>query len=581
LTTKLSADSRALLPRISLVTPSFNQADFLEATLRSVLDQGYPNLDYIVIDGGSKDGSVEILRRYADRLSFWVSEPDGGHADAINKGFARSSGEIMGWINSDDILLPGSLRLVGSLFAAHPQMEWLTSAGTVTEPEGRIVDTLEPMAWTRARFLLTSARFVQQESTFWRRGLWDRAGAGVTEGMLACDFELWSRFFRHARLFRTSGLIGSFRHRPGQRSTHLRERYQSEMRAIQAREWAIEDSQAIAEGPVNVVSELAFDGARLEFVLRESPGSLTAKEQSLVGFDSSFDGRAQLLALAMSFSGIEKPKIASDLFPTLHHVLPRHPDMVWLGSGEAGGLSLAVRSARAQRVRLRIVAAPGPSSGGAAVTLRLARSGGRSEPQVWDEALGSDRFVVWTFDLAEGLNRLALSVTNAAVPGERDGDESRALMAAICEMRLSPDEPGFRDRLLEDAALVAEVLELRGALVEERRVLAESERHRASQSEAIDYLETELEAKKRDNAARLEVVHGLERALEQNEGARRAVMTESERLAAELERTRGILAREAEEAASWLQVLPGLRVRLPGGRLRADRLRRLRDRFRR
>jgi glycosyltransferase involved in cell wall biosynthesis len=104
----------AELPRISLVTPSFNQAEFLEATLRSVLDQGYPNLEYIVVDGGSTDGSTAILERYADRLAWWVSEPDRGHGHALNKGFARATGEILGWINSDDLLLPGASSSAGS-----------------------------------------------------------------------------------------------------------------------------------------------------------------------------------------------------------------------------------------------------------------------------------------------------------------------------------------------------------------------------------------------------------------------------------------------------------------------------------
>ena len=99
--------------KISIVTPSFNQADFIEETIRSVICQGYPNLEYIIIDGGSTDGSVEIIKKYEEYLSYWVSEPDRGQAHAINKGISRITGDIFGWINSDDMLLPGSLSTIG------------------------------------------------------------------------------------------------------------------------------------------------------------------------------------------------------------------------------------------------------------------------------------------------------------------------------------------------------------------------------------------------------------------------------------------------------------------------------------
>ena len=108
-------------PLVSIVTPSFNQARFLEATLRSVLEQDYPNIEYLVVDGASTDGSVEIIRRYADRLTWWVSEKDNGQSEAINKGMRRARGEFIGWLNSDDIYLPGAVSAAVSAFLSHPQ----------------------------------------------------------------------------------------------------------------------------------------------------------------------------------------------------------------------------------------------------------------------------------------------------------------------------------------------------------------------------------------------------------------------------------------------------------------------------
>ena len=118
------------LPRITIVTPSFNQGQYLEQTLRSVLDQGYPNLEYIVVDGGSTDDSVDILNRYADRLAWWVSEKDAGQSDAINKGFARASGDVYGYINSDDFLYPGALEAVGKAYASGAS--WMVPSRTVS-----------------------------------------------------------------------------------------------------------------------------------------------------------------------------------------------------------------------------------------------------------------------------------------------------------------------------------------------------------------------------------------------------------------------------------------------------------------
>jgi glycosyltransferase involved in cell wall biosynthesis len=202
-------------PKISLVTPVFNSAHYLEATLRSVLSQGYPNLEYIVLDGGSTDGSLDIIRKYEDHLHSRVSEPDRGMYDAINKGFARSSGELMGWISATDMLHAGSLFVVGSVFRTFPQIEWITGRPTGFSDDGMAAEILKLRRWSRWAFLAGANRYIQQESTFWRRSLWERAGSRVDDSRRnASDFELWVRFFRYARLYSVDALIGGFRSHP-------------------------------------------------------------------------------------------------------------------------------------------------------------------------------------------------------------------------------------------------------------------------------------------------------------------------------------------------------------------------------
>ena len=202
-------------PRISLVTPVFNSARYLEATIRSVLTQQYPKLEYVIVDGGSSDGSVDIIRKYESQLHALVSEPDRGMYDAINKGFARSSGELMGWISATDLLHAGSLLVVGSVFRQFAEVEWITGRPTGFNDDGMAVEVLKLRQWSRMPFLAGANRYIQQESTFWRRSLWDRAGGRVDDSRRsASDFELWVRFFRYAKLYPVDALIGGFRSHP-------------------------------------------------------------------------------------------------------------------------------------------------------------------------------------------------------------------------------------------------------------------------------------------------------------------------------------------------------------------------------
>src|SRR5271168_4238155 len=199
-------------PRITVVTAVCNGAKYIEDTMQSILGQRYPNLEYVVVDGGSTDGTAEIIRRYEKELSWWISEPDKGVYDALNKGFARSTGEVMGWLNASDQLHNHGLFVVGSVFAAFGEVEWITGRPTKFNPAGMTMEVMQLPRWSRERFLAGANKYIQQESTFWRRRLWDRAGGRVgTTSRAAGDFELWVRMFRHAQLYPVDALIGGYR----------------------------------------------------------------------------------------------------------------------------------------------------------------------------------------------------------------------------------------------------------------------------------------------------------------------------------------------------------------------------------
>lgn len=221
-------------PKISVVTISYNQGDFLERTICSVLDQNYPNLEYIIIDGGSTDGSVDIIKKYQDKLAYWISEKDKGMYDAIQKGMQKTTGEIMCWINSDDMFHKGSLTSVARIFSELKEVEWIQGMPTVFDESDVIIKVTDIKCWSKFNYFETDSDFIQQESTFWRRSLWERSGGYISqEYKIAGDYELWARFFRFAKLYSVQTILGGFRYRGvNQQSVDKLDEYKAEMKII-------------------------------------------------------------------------------------------------------------------------------------------------------------------------------------------------------------------------------------------------------------------------------------------------------------------------------------------------------------
>jgi len=198
-------------PRVSIVTPSYNQAQFIEETIRSVLLQGYPDLEYIIIDGGSTDSSVEIIKKYEPWLSYWVSEPDRGQSHAINKGFATAQGKYLAWINSDDTYLPNVLPERIIVLESNPDAVLVYGDCNIVDDVGELIQIYKTKRCT-APMLLLDGNMIPQPSVFMRPSALSTIGwlnTGLHYGM---DYELWLRLSLVGNLYYLPGLVANFRH---------------------------------------------------------------------------------------------------------------------------------------------------------------------------------------------------------------------------------------------------------------------------------------------------------------------------------------------------------------------------------
>jgi glycosyltransferase involved in cell wall biosynthesis len=220
--------------RISIVTPSFNQGRFIEETISSVLEQRYQDLEYIVMDGGSTDGTQAILERYATHFAHVQSGPDGGQTEALAAGFARANGDVLAWLNSDDVYEPGTLDEVAEFFARRPEAQFVFGDSTWIDAGGTILRRKREIPFKRDLWLRTY-NYIPQPSTFWRRDLYLAAGGLDPAFSLAMDTDLWARFSDMTTLHHVRRYWSRMRVHEDQRNTRLRARSDEEDAIIRRR----------------------------------------------------------------------------------------------------------------------------------------------------------------------------------------------------------------------------------------------------------------------------------------------------------------------------------------------------------
>lgn len=198
------------LPKVSIVMPSFNQGSYLEESICSVLAQDYPNIEFIIVDGGSTDESVKIIQKYQHHLAWWVSEKDKGHADALNKGFSHATGEILAWLNSDDAYYPETVSQAVAALQAHPEVGMVYGDANLTDEHGDIVGQFASKQ-TSYRGMLRGSVHIPQATTFFRAELWQQVGPLDLSLFFAFDYDLWVKLAKVSEILYVPKLWANFR----------------------------------------------------------------------------------------------------------------------------------------------------------------------------------------------------------------------------------------------------------------------------------------------------------------------------------------------------------------------------------
>lgn len=207
----------SIYPTFSIVTPSYNQGNFVEWTVRSVFEQRYPNIEYIFMDGGSSDDTLTRIAPWQERFAHFESGPDGGQSAAIAKGFALARGDIMAYLNSDDVLLPGALNYVADYFARHPEVDFVYGHRCIVNDRNEVTGhwILPP----HSSFMMRRWDLIPQETCFWRRRLFEREGNIDPSFQFAMDYDLFVRYMRSGRFRRVNRFLGAFRVHPNAKTS--------------------------------------------------------------------------------------------------------------------------------------------------------------------------------------------------------------------------------------------------------------------------------------------------------------------------------------------------------------------------
>ncbi len=287
------------LPRFSIIMPSFNTDEFLVETIDSILEQDYPDIEYIITDGQSTDNTLDILRSYGDRIK-WVSEPDDGQSDAINKGFAMATGDLHYWANADDPLEPGALRHVAGLITDFDTPQWVVGAATMINEKGRALSDRVVQEVTDDTFLLWGYKWIPTQSVFWNRKMWEAAGPFDDHLHYVMDLGLWERMHRAAPAIVTQKVLARYRFHSSAKSLVGIEKSRAERKqhlAVliaadieKAKEGGAEAMEALTRRYAVLIDELADQAALVERMSKSRyMGPLLKAYSRRVGFFPTFE----------------------------------------------------------------------------------------------------------------------------------------------------------------------------------------------------------------------------------------------------------------------------------------------------